>query len=258
MTDSVAAGGRITIASDRAGLIDLLAIRDDAVASRRVLKAPGFVVVRLTFAGGQELAEHEAAVPILIQVLSGAVDIEVDGAAERFEAGGVLYLAPHVRHALRAIGRADVLLTLADASTRVSPDGAGVGGNDVIGFPSAIAETNPATLDGDGAIRAHAPSPEDRRLLDAAVCECGVVAGAALPQFDVREVPHAVRHAAVFGALDSLGPREGLVLIAPHDPLPLLAQIRERTGERFAVTYLERGPEAWSLQFIHLGDDAAR
>ena len=33
---------------------------------------------------------------------------------------------------------------------------------------------------------------------------------------------------------------------------------RDRAGDRFAVTYLQRGPEAWSLQFVHTGDDPAR
>ncbi|MER8026397.1 DUF2249 domain-containing protein [Glutamicibacter protophormiae] len=44
-----------------------------------------------------------------------------------------------------------------------------------------------------------------------------------LPQLDVQAIPHAVRHAAIFGALDSLRPGAGLVLSATHDPLPLLA-----------------------------------
>ena len=48
-------------------------------------------------------------------------------------------------------------------------------------------------------------------------------------------------------------PGGGLVLIAPHDPLPLLAQIERRTPGLFAVDYLERGPQAWRLQFVHRG-----
>jgi len=62
-------------------------------------------------------------------------------------------------------------------------------------------------------------------------------------------VPHAIRHATIFGALDAVAPGGGLVLIAPHDPLPLLAQIEQRWAGVFAVNYLERGPEAWRLSF---------
>ena len=80
-------------------------------------------------------------------------------------------------------------------------------------------------------------------------CECGVVDEPAYGELDVRNVPHAIRHATVFGALDAIGAGEGLILVAPHDPLPLLAQVEQRDPGRFVVSYLDRGPEAWRLQF---------
>jgi uncharacterized protein (DUF2249 family) len=69
-----------------------------------------------------------------------------------------------------------------------------------------------------------------------------------LPELDVRLIPHEIRHATVFGAFDAIAPGMSLVLIAPHDPLPLLHQLEERSADPFRVTYLERGPEAWRLQ----------
>lgn len=72
-------------------------------------------------------------------------------------------------------------------------------------------------------------------------------ATATRPVLDARQVPHNIRHATVFGALDAVRPGAGLELIAPHDPLPLLAQIDEREPGAFAVTYLERGPEMWRI-----------
>lgn len=78
-------------------------------------------------------------------------------------------------------------------------------------------------------------------------CTCGEH-DAELPVLDARALPHAIRHASIFGALDSLAPGAGLVLIAPHDPQPLLAQAKSRYGDSMSVSYLERGPE-WKLQF---------
>lgn len=72
-------------------------------------------------------------------------------------------------------------------------------------------------------------------------------AAPARPVLDARQVPHHIRHATVFGALDAVRPGGGLELIAPHDPLPLLAQIEERDPGAFEITYLERGPEAWRI-----------
>ena len=70
------------------------------------------------------------------------------------------------------------------------------------------------------------------------------------PELDARAIPHAIRHGAVIGALDSIRPGRSMVLVAPHNPLPLLAQVEQRAPGRFEVDYLERGPEAWRLAFV--------
>lgn len=81
-------------------------------------------------------------------------------------------------------------------------------------------------------------------------CSCGEEDGGEYPELDARVVPHAIRHATIFGALDAVGPGGGMVLVAPHDPLPLLAQLEGREPGAFEISYLERGPEAWRIQFI--------
>lgn len=80
-------------------------------------------------------------------------------------------------------------------------------------------------------------------------CGCGGHDEAGYPELDARAVPHAIRHATIFGALESVQPGGGMVLVAPHDPLPLLAQIEQRWPDEFEVSYTERGPEAWKLLF---------
>jgi uncharacterized protein (DUF2249 family) len=81
-------------------------------------------------------------------------------------------------------------------------------------------------------------------------CNCGEEDDATYPELDARAVPHAIRHATIFGALDGVRPGAGMVLVAPHDPLPLLKQIEDRAPGAFEVSYLERGPEAWRLAFV--------
>ncbi len=78
-------------------------------------------------------------------------------------------------------------------------------------------------------------------------CGCGA-AHDALPELDARQIPHAVRHAAIHGVVDALAPGAAVILVAPHDPLPLLAQIEQRHGASITVDYVERGPEAWKLK----------
>jgi uncharacterized protein (DUF2249 family) len=79
------------------------------------------------------------------------------------------------------------------------------------------------------------------------VCACGC-ADDGEPELDVRAIPHAIRHGAVFGAFGVLPVGGALRLVAPHDPKPLLGQLAERHDGTIEVTYLERGPEAWTLR----------
>jgi uncharacterized protein (DUF2249 family) len=80
-------------------------------------------------------------------------------------------------------------------------------------------------------------------------CGCGGTDEVEDPELDARTIPHAIRHATVFGALDAVAPGHALVLVAPHDPLPLLSQVEQRAPGAFAVSYLEEGPEAWRVRF---------
>lgn len=79
-------------------------------------------------------------------------------------------------------------------------------------------------------------------------CGCGCT-DSGVPQLDARAIPHAIRHGAIHGAIGSLQPGAALDLIAPHDPLPLLAQVEQREGAAVTFDYVQRGPDAWVLRF---------
>lgn len=81
-------------------------------------------------------------------------------------------------------------------------------------------------------------------------CSCGEQDGSGDVELDARGVPHAIRHATIFGALDSLAPGRGLVVVAPHDPARLLAQVEEREPGVFSVERLDQGPEAWRVALV--------
>ena len=71
----------------------------------------------------------------------------------------------------------------------------------------------------------------------------------AIYPFDARGIAKRFRHAAIFGALDALRPGETMRFANDHDPLPLLAQIGERYGERVSVEYRHRAPEGVVIDF---------
>ena len=68
--------------------------------------------------------------------------------------------------------------------------------------------------------------------------------------FDARGIAKRFRHAAIFGALDSLQPGERMRFVNDHNPLPLLQQMRARYGERISVHYLEQGETGVIMDFI--------
>lgn len=78
-------------------------------------------------------------------------------------------------------------------------------------------------------------------------CACGC-SDEGVPALDARAIPHAIRHATIFGALGSIPVGGSMDLVAPHDPKPLLAQIAEREQGAVDVEYLQSGPEAWTLR----------
>jgi uncharacterized protein (DUF2249 family) len=65
---------------------------------------------------------------------------------------------------------------------------------------------------------------------------------------DSRPVPHAIRHATIFGALGAIKPGFALDLIASHNPLPLLGQLESSRPGEFLISYLENGPETWTIR----------
>jgi uncharacterized protein (DUF2249 family) len=67
--------------------------------------------------------------------------------------------------------------------------------------------------------------------------------------FDARGVAKRFRHAAIFGALDSLTPGETMRFVNDHDPLPLLNQLLARYGDSVSITYLHRDTDGVVIDF---------
>jgi len=71
----------------------------------------------------------------------------------------------------------------------------------------------------------------------------------AIHAFDARGIAKRFRHAAIFGALDTLQPGETMRFVNDHDPLPRLDPLRARYGERIGIEYLQRDPSAIAIDF---------
>ena len=67
--------------------------------------------------------------------------------------------------------------------------------------------------------------------------------------FDARGVARRFRHSAIFGAIGVLRSGETMRFVNDHDPIPLIAQLRERLGENLTVNYRQRDAEGVVIDF---------
>lgn len=69
-----------------------------------------------------------------------------------------------------------------------------------------------------------------------------------IPTLNASQIPHAVRHGAIHGALSTRNVGESMILIAPHNPIPLLKEIEARE-ETFELEYLKEDPQEFHIKF---------
>lgn len=93
-------------------LVDLVSYQDGAVVSRIVLKRETGTVTLFAFGAGQELSEHTTPYDALVQVVDGEAAITVAGRPYRVRAGEMILMPAHQPHALKAISRFKMLLTM--------------------------------------------------------------------------------------------------------------------------------------------------
>lgn len=82
------------------------------VVSKQVMKNDVGNVTLFSFDAGQGLSEHTAPFDAMVQVLEGEVEIMLAGQPLRVTAGQCVIMPAHVPHALQAITRFKMLLTM--------------------------------------------------------------------------------------------------------------------------------------------------
>jgi quercetin dioxygenase-like cupin family protein len=93
-------------------VLDLVGYQDGAVVSRELVRKPTGNVTIFAFDAGQGLSEHTAPFDALVQVLEGEVEIHISGKPHRIGAGQMLLMPAHQPHALKALDRFKMILTM--------------------------------------------------------------------------------------------------------------------------------------------------
>ncbi|MGA9449824.1 MAG: cupin domain-containing protein [Verrucomicrobiia bacterium] len=98
--------------SQAAKATELVGYQDGAIVSREILKKRTGSVTVFAFDEGQGLSEHTAPFDALVQVLEGEVEITISGKPQRLQGGGLILMPANQPHALKAIKRFKMILTL--------------------------------------------------------------------------------------------------------------------------------------------------
>ena len=99
-----------------ADINDEVQVPPNGTLSRVLHRDPTVRLVAFALDAGQELTEHTAARPAVVQVISGRVEMGVEGGAFEMAPGAWLLLDAHQPHSLRALQPSTVLLTMLGGS----------------------------------------------------------------------------------------------------------------------------------------------
>jgi quercetin dioxygenase-like cupin family protein len=104
-TDKIAAGKAV----DLAGLV---AYAEGAIVSRTIAENKAGTLTLFAFDAGQGLSEHSAPFDAIVQALDGEAELTIGGSKVVAKTGQLVVMPANIPHALRAVKRFKMLLTM--------------------------------------------------------------------------------------------------------------------------------------------------
>lgn len=99
-------------AAQPVSLADLVNYQDGSIVSRVLVGREAGTITLFAFDEEQALSEHTAPFDALVQMLKGEMNISIDGTPLSVKTGNVVLMPAHHPHALRAIAKSKMLLTM--------------------------------------------------------------------------------------------------------------------------------------------------
>ena len=98
--------------SEILGLVEMVNYQDAAVVSRQIIKTEAGNVTLFAFDKDQGLTEHTAPFDALVHILEGEAQITISGTPFDLKTGDAIIMPANEPHALKAIQRFKMLLTM--------------------------------------------------------------------------------------------------------------------------------------------------
>lgn len=93
-------------------LVDMVEYQEEAIVSKTIIEKNTGTVTLFAFDQLQSLSEHTAPFDALVQVLDGEVEIKISGKLFHLEQGEIILMPANEPHALKAIKKFKMLLTM--------------------------------------------------------------------------------------------------------------------------------------------------
>ncbi|MDD2822544.1 MAG: cupin domain-containing protein [Candidatus Daviesbacteria bacterium] len=97
-------------------LVEAIEYQKDAVVSKEILKTDSGTITLFAFDEGQGLSEHSTPFEALVQVVDGEAEITISGKVNKVSAGEIIHMPANHPHALKAVKRFKMLLTMLKVS----------------------------------------------------------------------------------------------------------------------------------------------
>ncbi len=93
-------------------LADLLQYQEGSIVSRVLLKSKGGTITLFAFDQGEGLSEHTAPFEALVLLVDGEAEVEIGGKTYCVKQGETITLPSNIPHAVKAVKRFKMLLTM--------------------------------------------------------------------------------------------------------------------------------------------------
>jgi quercetin dioxygenase-like cupin family protein len=91
---------------------DLIEYQEGAVVSKEIIRKGTGTVTIFAFDKGEGLSEHTAPFDAMVQVIDGKAEITISGSKNILEKGDMIIMPANESHALHAIERFKMILTM--------------------------------------------------------------------------------------------------------------------------------------------------
>lgn len=92
--------------------VDLIDYQEGSVVSREVIRKETGTVTIFAFDKGEGLSEHTAPFDAMVQVVDGKAEVVISGKSNILDAGDMIIMPANDPHALNAIERFKMVLTM--------------------------------------------------------------------------------------------------------------------------------------------------